>query len=65
MALCRRKIDQATLTQYVDPVSVSQSKFFDKFPNHASRLGNAFQTGQVQFNVKMTGVGDNRPILHE
>ena len=65
MAFRGRQINQAALAQHIDPAAVFQHKFFHKGPNNPARFRNALQSHQIQFDVKMTGIGHNSPIFHD
>src|ERR1022692_2813885 len=64
MAFRCGEVDQAAFAQQVDLAAVSQRELFDKVARGALRRRHLLQRGNVDLDIEVAGVGNDRSVLH-
>ena len=65
MAFGRGQINQAAFAQQVDFASVFQRVLFDEGARGALRRRHVLQRGDIDFDVEVSGVGNDRTVFHQ
>src|SRR5437016_1530656 len=64
MPFGRRQVDEAAFAQQVNLAAVFQRVLFDEVAGGAFRRRHLFQRGDIDLHVEVSGVGDDRAVLH-
>src|SRR5688572_20872651 len=65
MALGRSEVDQTALAQKEDPSPVAELELLDEGPCHAPGDRHPLERREVDLDVEVAGVGDDRTALHD
>src|SRR5580765_759548 len=64
MSFRGRKVDQASLRQNINSSSVGEYKLFHKFADHPAPAAHLSESRNIDLNVEMARVANDRTIFH-